>query len=197
MSSLSVYHVSSPDIPNKVLTHVEDIAATLAEQGIHFARWEAAVKIQPGASEEDIIAAYQAQIDGLMTERGYVAVDVVSVSSDQPEQAGELDEYCHSQDEVRFFVAGRGLFNLHVGDYVYAVLCERNDLITVPAGMPHWFDRGSGRISLRFVCLVICRGWLLRLRGMILLGGFLVWKTDLRWWCPALVCVSVAAVTAT
>ncbi|KQW09474.1 MULTISPECIES: acireductone dioxygenase [Pseudomonas] len=143
MSSLSVYHVSSPDIPNKVLTHFEDIAATLAEQGIHFARWEAAVKIQPGASEEDIIAAYQAQIDGLMTERGYVGVDVVSVSSDQPEQAGELDEYCHSQDEVRFFVAGRGLFNLHVGDYVYAVLCERSDLITVPAGMPHWFDRGE------------------------------------------------------
>ncbi|WP_420235337.1 acireductone dioxygenase [Pseudomonas sp. ABY48] len=143
MSSLSVYHVSSPDIPNKVLTHFEDIAATLAEQGIHFARWEAAVKIQPGAREEEIIAAYQAQIDGLMTERGYVAVDVVSVSSDHPEQTGELDEYRHSQDEVRFFVAGRGLFNLHVGDYVYAVLCERNDLLTVPAGTPHWFDRGE------------------------------------------------------
>ena len=40
MSSLSVYHVSSPDVPNKVLTHFEDIAATLAEQGIHFARWK-------------------------------------------------------------------------------------------------------------------------------------------------------------
>ncbi|CAH0324148.1 acireductone dioxygenase [Pseudomonas brassicacearum] len=143
MSSLSVYHVSSPDIPNKVLTHFEDIAATLAEQGVHFARWEAAVKIQPGASEEEIIAAYQAQIDGLMTERGYVAVDVVSVSSDHIEQAEVLDEYRHGQDEVRFFVAGRGLFNLHVGDYVYAVLCERSDLITVPAGMPHWFDRGE------------------------------------------------------
>lgn len=143
MSSLSVYHVSSPDIPNKVLTHFEDIAATLVEQGIHFARWEAAAKIQPGASEQDIIAAYQTQIDGLMTRRGYVAVDVVSVSSDQPEQAGVLDEYRHSQDEVRFFVTGRGLFNLHIGDYVYAVLCERNDLITVPAGTPHWFDGGE------------------------------------------------------
>lgn len=143
MSSLSVYHVSSPDIPNKVLTHFEDIAATLAEQGVHFARWEAAAKIQPGTSDEEIIAAYQAQIDGLMTERGYVAVDVISVSSDHQEPAGVLDEYRHNQDEVRFFVAGRGLFNLHVGDYVYAVLCERNDLITVPAGTPHWFDRGE------------------------------------------------------
>ena len=25
MSSLSVYHVSSPEIPNKVLTHLEDL----------------------------------------------------------------------------------------------------------------------------------------------------------------------------
>lgn len=90
MSSLAVYHVSSPDIPNKVLTHFEDIAATLIEQGIHFARWEAAAKIQPGAREEDLIAAYQIQIDGLMTERGYVAVDVVSVSSDHPESDGGL-----------------------------------------------------------------------------------------------------------
>ena len=36
MSSLSVYHVSSPDLPNKVLTHFEDIASTLAEQGVRF-----------------------------------------------------------------------------------------------------------------------------------------------------------------
>jgi len=42
MSSLSVYHVSSPDLPNKVLTHFDDIAATLAEQGIRFDRWQAA-----------------------------------------------------------------------------------------------------------------------------------------------------------
>ncbi|AUM71180.1 acireductone dioxygenase [Pseudomonas fluorescens] len=147
MSSLSVYHVSSPDIPNKVLTHFEDIAATLAEQGVRFDRWEATAKIQPGASEEDIIAAYQAQIDGVMTERGYVAVDVVSVSSDHTEQvepqAELLEERRHNQDEARFFVTGRGLFNLHIGDYVYAVLCERNDLITLPAGTPHWFDGGE------------------------------------------------------
>ncbi|MDP9783956.1 acireductone dioxygenase [Pseudomonas fluorescens] len=147
MSSLSVYHVSSPDIPNKVLTHFEDIAATLAEQGVRFDRWEATAKIQSGASEEDIIAAYQAQIDGVMTERGYVAVDVVSVSSDHTEQvepqAELLEERRHNQDEARFFVAGRGVLNLHIGDYVYAVLCERNDLITVPAGTPHWFDGGE------------------------------------------------------
>ena len=81
MSSLSVYHVSSPDIPNKVLTHFEDIASTLAEQGVRFDRWQAAAKIQPGASQEEVIGAYQEQIDKLMTERGYITVDVVSLNS--------------------------------------------------------------------------------------------------------------------
>ncbi|WP_260961689.1 1,2-dihydroxy-3-keto-5-methylthiopentene dioxygenase [Pseudomonas citri] len=147
MSSLSVYHVSSPDIPNKVLTHFEDIAATLAERGVRFERWEAATRIQPDASEADIIAAYQARIDALMTECGYVTVEVLRVKSDDAQeaepQAGPLEERSHRHDEVRLFVAGRGLFSLHIDDYVYAVLCERNDLITVPAGTPHWFDMGE------------------------------------------------------
>ena len=38
---------------------------------------------------------------------------------------------------------GAGLFCLHIGDEVYQVLCEKNDLISVPAGTPHWFDMGS------------------------------------------------------
>ena len=147
MSSLSVYHVSSPDLPNKVLTHVEDIASTLAEQGVRFDRWQAAAKIQPGASQEEVIAAYQEQIDKLMTEHGYITVDVISLNNEHPQKAelrGKfLDEHCHGEDEVRFFVAGRGLFSLHIDDYVYAVLCEKNDLISVPAGTRHWFDMGE------------------------------------------------------
>lgn len=146
MSSLSVYHVSSPDIPNKVLTHFEDIASTLAEQGVRFERWQAAAKIQPGASDEEIISAFREPIDKLMTERGYVTVDVISHTSDQPPKelrAELLNEHHYGEDQVRFFVAGRGLFSLHIDDYVYAVLCEKNDLISVPAGTRHWVDMGE------------------------------------------------------
>lgn len=147
MSCLSVYHVSSPEVPNKVLTYLEDIASTLAEQGVGFDRWQASAQISPGASQEDVIAAYQVQIDKLMTERGYVTVDVISLDSDHPLKAELrakfLDEHQHGEDEVRFFVAGRGLFTLHIDDYVYAVLCEKNDLISVPAGTKHWFDMGE------------------------------------------------------
>jgi 1,2-dihydroxy-3-keto-5-methylthiopentene dioxygenase len=147
MSSLSVYHVSSPDIPNKVLTHFEDIASTLAEQGVRFERWQAAAKIQPGASDEEIIGVFREPIDKLMTERGYVNVDVISHTSDQPQKAELraefLNEHHYGEDQVRFFVAGRGLFSLHIDDYVYAVLCEKNDLISVPAGTRHWVDMGE------------------------------------------------------
>lgn len=147
MSYLAVYHVSTPDTPNKVLTHQDDIASTLAELGVGFDRWQAAARLEADASEVEIIAAYQAPIDKLMTERGYTTVDVIRVSNDHPQKAElraeRLDEHRMAQDHVRFFVAGRGLFTLHIEDYVYAVLCEKNDLISVPAGIAHWFDMGE------------------------------------------------------
>jgi len=34
------------------------------------------------------------------------------------------------------------MFYLHLGDNVFQVLCCRNDLISVPANTPHWFDMG-------------------------------------------------------
>jgi len=147
MSYLAVYHICTPDTPNKVLTHQEDIATTLAELGVGFDRWQAATRLEAGAGEVEIIAAYQAPIDKLMTERGYTHVDVISVSNDHPQKAElraeRLDEYRMAHDHVRFFVAGRGLFTLHIEDYVYAVFCEKNDLISVPGGIAHWFDMGE------------------------------------------------------
>ncbi len=147
MSRLSVYHEHHPAQPNKVLSHAEDIAATLAEVGVRFEQWQAAAPVAPGASPEAVIAAYRPQIDQLMAERGYVTVDVVSLNDDHPQKvelrAKFLDEHRHAEDEVRFFVAGRGLFSLHIDEMVYEVLCEKGDLISVPAGTRHWFDMGE------------------------------------------------------
>ena len=169
MSSLSVYHVSSPELPNKVLTHFEDIAATLADKGVRFDRWQANRKIEPGASQEEVIAAYQEQIERLMSEGGYVTVDVISLNSDHPQKAELrakfLDEHRHGEDEVRFFVAGRGLFTLHIDDYVYAVLCEKNDLISVPAGTPHWFDMGEHPHFVAIRLFNIPEGWVAKFTG--------------------------------
>ncbi len=147
MSSLSVYHQSSPDLPNKVLTHLEDIASTLAAVGVHFTRWQSAATLSRDADSDALIAAYRPQIEQLMAERGYAGVEVLRVDDGQP-QPGDLaaqegDEHRHADDEVRFFAAGRGLFNLHIDDYVYAVQCEKSDLLLIPAGVHHWFDMGE------------------------------------------------------
>jgi len=63
-----------------------------------------------------------------------------------------LDEHFHKEDEVRFFVAGSGLFTLHVDDKVYEILCETGDLIGVPDSTQHWFDMGPEPhfIAIRF-----------------------------------------------
>ena len=147
MSTLSVYPQSSPEQPNKVLTHAEDISATLAEVGVRFERWPACAAIVAGASPDEVLAAYRPQIERLMGEEGYVTVDVVSLTPEHPQRAELrakfLQEHSHAENEVRFFVAGRGLFSLHIGEQVFEVLCEKNDLISVPAGVRHWFDMGE------------------------------------------------------
>jgi len=58
-------------------------------------------------------------------------------------RAGFLAERRCSEAAARFIIAGQGLFSLHIGDYVYAVRCEKNDLLVIPAGMPHWIDMGE------------------------------------------------------
>lgn len=138
MSSLSVYHQSTPDIPNKVLTHLEDIAATLAEQGVRFTRWQAGAPIQAGASDQQVIDAYQANIDALKAETGYASVEVTRETD-----ASSLAEHTCDEQRLHFFAAGRGLVSLRIEDYIYAVLCEKGDLIGVPAGVRHWLDMGE------------------------------------------------------
>ena len=53
---------------------------------------------------------------------------------------------------MRFFVAGSGLFTLHVGTSVYEIECVKDDLIAVPDGATHWFDMGEypNFVAIRF-----------------------------------------------
>nr|WP_221800293.1 acireductone dioxygenase [Oceanobacter mangrovi] len=122
------------------------ITEKLNEVGVRFEQWQTDAELAPGAAQEEVIAAYQTDIDRLINEEGYQTVDVVSLNTSNPKKDELrqvfLREHRHSEDEVRFFVAGEGLFSLHIGDKVYEVLCSQGDLISVPANTPHWFDMG-------------------------------------------------------
>jgi 1,2-dihydroxy-3-keto-5-methylthiopentene dioxygenase len=169
MSSLFVYHESSPELPNKVLSHAEDITSTLAEHGVGFERWQAATPTAPGTGQDDVISAYRVQIDTLMTERGYAAVDVISLNGNPPQtaewRAGFLDEHRQAQDASHYFVAGRGLVTLHIDEYVYALVCEKNDLITIPAGTRHWIDIGENPHLVAIRLFRNPQGWVAEFTG--------------------------------
>ena len=117
------------------------IAGALGEIGVTFEQWPLR------AAGGDTLAAYAPEIERLKAMGGYRSVDVVSVKPDHPDRAALrakfLSEHTHAEDEVRFFVEGEGLFTLHAGGRVWNVLCRAGDLMSVPAGMTHWFDTGA------------------------------------------------------
>ncbi len=156
MSRLRIFNEDAPDAPLLATSDRADMAAELAKIGVDFEQWDASKPIAPGDSHDIILDAYRADIDRLVEANGFRTVDVVSIAPDNENReamrAKFLDEHFHKEDEVRFFVAGSGLFTLHVGSKVYEVLCESGDLIAVPDSMTHWFDMGPepSFVAIRF-----------------------------------------------
>lgn len=156
MSRLRLFNDTDP---GTVLLDTRDhatMARELATLGVRFEQWPMNPAVQPGDAPESILDAYRGEVDRLVAENGFRSVDVVSIAPDNPKReemrAKFLDEHAHKEDEVRFFVAGSGMFTLHVGDKVYEVLCEAGDLISVPDGTTHWFDMGPqpSFVAIRF-----------------------------------------------
>lgn len=169
MSRLRIYQDSGSEAPLSVHTEHADISRQLGQVGVRFEQWEASKQVVPGASQDEVIAAYRADIDRLMNEEGYRTVDVVSLKPDHPERAAFrqkfLNEHTHSEDEVRFFVAGAGQFTLHIGDKVYEVLCEQGDLIGVPDGTRHWFDMSEAPYFVAIRLFSNPEGWVANFTG--------------------------------
>ncbi|HWS79320.1 MAG TPA: acireductone dioxygenase, partial [Thermomonas sp.] len=128
MSRLRIFNDDAPDAPLLATADRAEMAAELARIGVGIEQWEAAQAVVPGDPPEAIMAAYRADIDRLIEANGFKTVDVVSIAPDNPQKeamrAKFLDEHFHKEDEVRFFVAGSGLFTLHVDGKIYEVLCE-------------------------------------------------------------------------
>ncbi len=137
-------------IPNKhvQLTDPQEIRSFMNQRGIFFDQWFCATVFDDSASSEEILLAYHSDLDPFMKSGGYQTADVISINSSTENYAAIrakfLAEHTHSEDEIRFFVDGQGLFWFHLeNEEVFNLLCERGDLISVPAGTKHWFDAGD------------------------------------------------------
>jgi 1,2-dihydroxy-3-keto-5-methylthiopentene dioxygenase len=147
MSSLTVYHQSSPEYPNKLLTHVEDIASTLAAVGVQFSQVPVQQAVTAGTPGDELMAASRVQIDQFMNAHGYASAEVLSLCDERGE-GSELARSLRAEQRcqpahLHYYLAGRGLLALHIGEYVYSLLCEKGDLLLLPAATAHWFDGGE------------------------------------------------------
>src|SRR4051794_9607145 len=120
------------------------ISEFLAPFGIYHERWPLEERVDPDAAPEEILKAYDKEIDVLKKQGGYVTADVISVSPQTPNLDAMLAkftmEHTHSEDEVRFILKGRGLFHIHPeSGPIFAIQVEAGDLINVPKGTKHWF----------------------------------------------------------
>jgi 1,2-dihydroxy-3-keto-5-methylthiopentene dioxygenase len=136
--------VKIPD-ENRSLSQDGEVREYLAGIGIEYERWELIPGVGPNASAEEVLAAYGEQIEQLKRKGGYVTADVIDVHPQTPGLQTMLAkfniEHRHEEDEVRYIIAGRGLFHIHPPQGpVVAIEVEAGDLIRVPKGTLHWFD---------------------------------------------------------
>jgi 1,2-dihydroxy-3-keto-5-methylthiopentene dioxygenase len=136
--------VRIPD-ENRSLQEDGQIREFLRGIDIDYERWETEIDIPKNASSDQILRAYEKQINELKKHGGYVTADVIDVNQDTPGLDAMLAkfniEHYHNEDEVRYIVDGRGLFHIHPQrGQVVAIEVEPGDLIRVPRGTLHWFD---------------------------------------------------------
>ena len=103
--------ITIPD-EQRTLSEVPEMRAFLARFGIWYENWEVAGRISQDAANEDILRAYEPEIERLKQRGGFVTADVINVNPATPNLDAMLNkfnkEHTHSEDEVRFTVARTG-----------------------------------------------------------------------------------------
>lgn len=155
-------------IPEQNLTErdPQKIRQFMNDRGIFFDQWQADVVFEDTANQDEILEAYESSLTPFMKAGGYQTADVITINKLTENydaiRAKFLSEHTHSEDEIRFFVDGEGLFwfNLET-EPVFNLLCEKGDLISVPAGTKHWFDAGENNPFVKAIRIFIdMSGWI-------------------------------------
>lgn len=152
-------------IPDKniEITDFDAIQSYLKARGVWHDRWQTPVRFAPDAAPEVVLAAYDAALAPYMQSNGYQTADVIVVHAETPGldaiRNKFLREHTHDEDEVRFFVDGKGWFWFNANGEVFHVECGAGDLLSVPAGTPHWFDLGPEPYVKAIRIFIDASGW--------------------------------------
>lgn len=131
----------------KTIENPIEIKNILKEKNVVYEQWAAKMPLTNVSTQEEILKAYENDLKPYMQKHGYQTADVINVHAQTPNilelRKKFLPEHTHSEDEVRFFVDGEGLFWFNFDGEIASLLCRQGDLISVPKNYKHWFDIGK------------------------------------------------------
>lgn len=144
-------------------TDLTAIQNRLARLGITLRSWPAPEHVRArelldkkglaDEEKEELLSHVQNRFEQLKQEKGYSTRDMVVIHEDIPglaEMLGKFDKiHYHTDDEVRYILAGRGYFGfVESGGAQFLLEVAAGDYINVPANTEHWFEmRDSKRIK--------------------------------------------------
>lgn len=149
---------------NVTIDNFKEIQSFLEARGIWHDHWKAEEVLSSDASQDEVLAAYARELKPFMERGGYKTADVINVHAETPNlpeiRTKFLAEHTHTEDEIRFFVDGEGIFWFHAGEEVFSVTCHAGDLLSVPSNMTHWFDLGP-KANVKVIRIFIdASGWI-------------------------------------
>jgi 1,2-dihydroxy-3-keto-5-methylthiopentene dioxygenase len=155
-------------------TDLSFIQARLNKLGIALKRWPApedsrarALLDQQAlndAEKEELLKSVDNRFEELKRDKGYATRDMVVIHEAIPGLADMLAKFdkihLHTDDEVRYILAGKGYFGFVEPDGKQFLLeVSAGDYINVPANAEHWFEmKDSKRIkAVRY--FIDTKGW--------------------------------------
>jgi 1,2-dihydroxy-3-keto-5-methylthiopentene dioxygenase len=163
----------------EMISNPIEIKKFMNERGILFEQWETKHPLHENDSQEIILNAYAHELGPFMKKNGFINADVINVHPKTPNletiRAKFLAEHTHDEDEIRFFVDGKGHFYFHLEDRneVFSLICEKGDFISVPAGVKHWFDLAPNYFVKAIRIFKTPEGWVARYTGSTIAEKYL------------------------
>ena len=116
------------------------------------------------AEKEELLKSVDNRFEELKREKGYATRDLIVIHEDIPGLADMLAKFdkihYHTDDEVRYILAGRGYFGFVEADGEQFLLeVGAGDYINVPARTEHWFEMKDAKRIKAVRYFIDTSGW--------------------------------------
>jgi 1,2-dihydroxy-3-keto-5-methylthiopentene dioxygenase len=155
-------------------TNMDAIAQRLAKINVSLKQWPVpedtestnrlSAKVLGDNEKDAVLKSVDHRFETLKSEQGYTTRDLIVLHEDVPGLADILAKFesihYHTDDEVRYIVAGKGYFGFVEPDgQQLLVEVVAGDYINVPANAEHWFTLGDSKRIKAVRYFIDTSGW--------------------------------------